>query len=54
MDHFTVVLFHSPGADGKELPGVANKTTPYDIAMSISKGLAEASVVAKVFRPATM
>jgi len=34
--------------DGKVVDAVANKTTPYDIAASISKGLAEASVVAKV------
>lgn len=34
--------------DGKSLDGVAFKTSPFDIAMSISKGLAESAVVAKV------
>lgn len=34
--------------DGKVKDGVKGKTSPYDIAMSISKGLAESSVVAKV------
>lgn len=34
--------------DGKSVDGVAGKTTPLDIASSISKGLAEASAVAKV------
>jgi len=34
--------------DGKQIEGIAGKTTPFDIAMGISKGLAESSVVAKV------
>jgi len=34
--------------DGSIKEAVAGKTTPYDIALSISKGLAENSVVAKV------
>lgn len=34
--------------DGKEVDGVAGQTTPLDIAKKISKGLAEAVVVAKV------
>jgi hypothetical protein len=34
--------------DGKVMDGVRGKTSPYDIAMTISKGLAEAAVVAKV------
>lgn len=34
--------------DGKKLPGVAGKTTPMDIALKISKGLADAAIVAKV------
>ena len=34
--------------DGTEKKGVKGKTTPYDIALGISKGLAENSVVAKV------
>jgi threonyl-tRNA synthetase len=34
--------------DGKVMDGVRGKTSPYDIAMTISKGLAESSVVAKV------
>ena len=34
--------------DGKVMDGVKGKTSPYDIAMSISKGLAESAVVAKV------
>jgi len=34
--------------DGKVVDGVAGKTSPYDIALGISKGLAENVVVAKV------
>jgi len=34
--------------DGKVVDGVAGKTSPFDIAKSISSGLAESSVVAKV------
>ena len=34
--------------DGKTVPGEAWRTTPYDIALSISKGLADSTVVAKV------
>ena len=34
--------------DGTLKPGIKGKTTPFDIAMGISKGLAENAVVAKV------
>ena len=34
--------------DGKEVPGETWRTTPYDVAVSISKGLADNCVVAKV------
>eukprot|EP00297_Palpitomonas_bilix_P004453 CAMPEP_0113874636 /NCGR_PEP_ID=MMETSP0780_2-20120614/4449_1 /TAXON_ID=652834 /ORGANISM="Palpitomonas bilix" /LENGTH=687 /DNA_ID=CAMNT_0000860441 /DNA_START=24 /DNA_END=2087 /DNA_ORIENTATION=- /assembly_acc=CAM_ASM_000599 len=34
--------------DGKVVEGVAGKTTPYEIAAGISKGLADSSVVAKL------
>lgn len=34
--------------DGTVKPGIAFKTTPYDVAMSISKGLANAIIIAKV------
>lgn len=34
--------------DGKELPGTAYETSPFDIAMEISKGLADSCVTAKV------
>jgi threonyl-tRNA synthetase len=34
--------------DGKVIDGVAMKTTPFDIAMGISKGLVNSSVAAKV------
>lgn len=34
--------------DGKAMDAIAWKTTPYDIAKSISRGLADAVVVAKV------
>ena len=34
--------------DGKVKDGVKHKTSPFDVAMTISKGLAENSVVAKV------
>jgi len=34
--------------DGKVLDGIAGKTTPMDIALSIAKGLADNAVVAKV------
>ena len=35
--------------DGSEKSGLSNETTPYDIAVGISKGLAGSVVVAKVF-----
>jgi len=34
--------------DGKVVKGISGKTTPHDIALGISKGLADSSVVAKV------
>ncbi|CAD5117678.1 DgyrCDS6428 [Dimorphilus gyrociliatus] len=34
--------------DGKQIPGKSWKTTPYEVAASISKGLADNTVVAKV------
>lgn len=34
--------------DGNVKEGTSNVTTPFDIAMGISKGLAEAAVIAKV------
>merc|ERR1719341_2092543 len=34
--------------DGKEVPGESWTTTPYDVALTISKGLAESTIVAKV------
>ena len=34
--------------DGKQMPGESWRTTPYDIAAQISKGLADNCVVAKV------
>lgn len=34
--------------DGKVIEGISNKTSPFEIAMGISKGLANASVAAKV------
>jgi len=34
--------------DGKTVPGQTWRTTPYDVAMTISKGLADSCVVAKV------
>ncbi len=34
--------------DGKSVDGVAWKTTPYDVACGISKGLADSCVVAKI------
>ena len=34
--------------DGKEVPGESWTTTPYDVALGISKGLADNCVVARV------
>lgn len=34
--------------DGSQKPGVAFKTTPYDVAQSISQGLADSVIIAKV------
>ena len=34
--------------DGKTVPGVAWRTTPFEVAMGISKGLANNTVVAQV------
>ena len=34
--------------DGKTVPGQSWRTTPYDVACGISKGLADSAVVAKV------
>jgi len=34
--------------DGKTLPGKSWRTTPYDVALSISKGLADNTIIAKV------
>ncbi|EDO31194.1 predicted protein, partial [Nematostella vectensis] len=34
--------------DGKEIEGLSWKTTPYEIACSISQGLADNTVIAKV------
>jgi threonyl-tRNA synthetase len=42
-DEITITL-----PDGTVKPGVAFKTTPYDVALSISKGLANAIIIAKV------
>lgn len=42
-DTITVTL-----PDGKALPGTAWETTPYSVAVGISQGLADATIVAKV------
>jgi hypothetical protein len=34
--------------DGKNIDGIAGKTTPYDVAVGIKKSLGEIAVVAKV------
>ena len=42
------MLFRITLPDGKEVPGESWATTPYDVALTISKGLADNCVVARV------
>ena len=42
------MLFRITLPDGKEVPGESWTTTPYDVALTISKGLADNCVVARV------